>query len=87
MQCMPAEAELMTSLNACLSIERVATSQEPMSLQGGIEVMPSMSPHGGSIASALALHLLATSSALSSMRSSNSSKFRLMNRLLQLRKN
>jgi hypothetical protein len=36
----PAESELVFSLNTCLSIERVVTSQELISLKGLIEVVP-----------------------------------------------
>jgi hypothetical protein len=36
----PAESELVLSLNTCLSIERVVTSQELMSLKGLIEDLP-----------------------------------------------
>jgi hypothetical protein len=36
----PAESELVFSLNTCLSIERVVTSQELMSLSGLIEGLP-----------------------------------------------
>jgi hypothetical protein len=37
---LPAESELVFSLNTCLSIERVVTSQELMSLKGLIEDLP-----------------------------------------------